>query len=225
VFKRFTDEARQVVVKAQDEARTLGHGHIGAEHLLLGVLAHEEGIGARILAEVGVTAAEVRSRIAPSAESAPSGQIPFTPEAKRVLELSLREALTVGHNYIGTEHIVLALGRLEAGDAARILSELGASTERLDDAFVQLVPAEVRAFTPSRRRRWRPGMGGFGMHSVPAYWEYRIERRPELSEDDAEWLNTLGAEGWELCAVVPSADRGTLVFRRQKTIGFRATGT
>jgi ATP-dependent Clp protease ATP-binding subunit ClpC len=225
VFKRFTDEARQVVVKAQDEARTLGHHHIGAEHLLLGVLAHEEGIGARILAEAGVTAAEVRSRIAAGGESAPPGQIPFTPEAKRVLELSLREALTVGHNYIGTEHIVLALGRLKGGEAARILSELGASAERLDDAFVRLVRAEVRAFTRGRRGRWRPGMSGFGVHSVPACWEYRIERRPELTEADAEWLNTLGADGWELCAVVPSADRGTLVFRRHKPIGFRATGT
>jgi ATP-dependent Clp protease ATP-binding subunit ClpC len=112
MFERFTERARQVVVLAQDEARGLRHNYIGTEHLLLGLLREEKGIAAGVLASLDVTAEEVRAqvaRIVGHGDETATGQIPFTPRAKRVLELSLREALTLGHNYIGSEHILLGV--------------------------------------------------------------------------------------------------------------------
>src|SRR5512136_706879 len=112
MFERFTERARQVVVLAQEEARALKHNYIGTEHLLLGLLREEEGVAARVLDGLEVSVEEVRAavvRIVGSGEESPQGQIPFTPRAKKVLELALREALSLGHNYIGTEHILLDL--------------------------------------------------------------------------------------------------------------------
>jgi ATP-dependent Clp protease ATP-binding subunit ClpC len=114
VFERFTERARQAVVLAQDEARGLGHNYIGTEHLLLGLLREEEGIAARVLearkVDLDVVRAEV-SRIVGIGEALETGQVPFTPRAKRVLELSLKEALALGHDWIGTEHVLLGLAR------------------------------------------------------------------------------------------------------------------
>ena len=110
MFERFTERARQVVVLAQEEARTLKHNYIGTEHILLGLLREEEGLAARVLESLDITVERVRAqvvRIVGSGEEVTSGQIPFTPRAKKVLELALREALSLGHNYIGTEHILL----------------------------------------------------------------------------------------------------------------------
>ena len=118
MFERFTERARQVVVLAQEEARTLKHNYIGTEHILLGLLREEEGLAARVLESLDITVERVRAqvvRIVGSGEEVTSGQIPFTPRAKKVLELALREALSLGHNYIGTEHVLLALVR---GDGA-----------------------------------------------------------------------------------------------------------
>ncbi|HEV2591713.1 MAG TPA: Clp protease N-terminal domain-containing protein [Gaiellaceae bacterium] len=132
MFERFTERARQVVVYAQDEARGLQHNHIGTEHLLLGLLREEEGLGARVLESLGVTLEEARGQVAPSVrqrETATTGQIPFTPRAKRVLELSLREAVQLGHDYIGTEHVLLGLAAERKGAAARILLDLGVSSQ------------------------------------------------------------------------------------------------
>src|SRR5690242_13811286 len=114
MFERFTERARQVVVYAQDEARSLRHNYIGTEHLLLGVLREQEGVGAQVLDRLGVSVDEVRSRVARivgQGDEATGGQIPFTPRAKKVLELSLREAAALKHTYIGTEHILLEIGR------------------------------------------------------------------------------------------------------------------
>src|ERR687885_250535 len=114
MFERFTERARQVVVLAQEEARTLKHNYIGTEHILLGLLREEEGLAARVLESLDITVERVRAqvvRIVGSGEEVTSGQIPFTPRAKKVLELALREALSLGHNYIGTEHILLGLVR------------------------------------------------------------------------------------------------------------------
>ena len=119
MFERFTERARQVVVLAQEEARTLKHNYIGTEHILLGLLREEEGLAARVLESLDITVERVRAqvvRIVGSGEEVTSGQIPFTPRAKKVLELALREALSLGHNYIGTEHILLALLEWEDGD-------------------------------------------------------------------------------------------------------------
>ncbi len=142
MFKRFTERARQVVVLAQDEARLLKHNYIGTEHELLGLIREEGGIGARVLASFGVTLEDVRSqvaRIVGSGEEVTTGQIPFTPRAKRVLELSLREALSLGHDYIGTEHILLGLVREGEGVANHILLDLGASPGELRSRVLQLL--------------------------------------------------------------------------------------
>lgn len=125
MFERFTDGARSVVVKAQGEARSMSHGQIGTEHVLLGLLTVQTGLGASALQQLGITAEMVRAdivEIVGLGENPPSGHMPFTPRAKKVLELSLREALQLSHNYIGTEHILLALEREGDGVAAKILA-------------------------------------------------------------------------------------------------------
>jgi ATP-dependent Clp protease ATP-binding subunit ClpC len=142
VFERFTERARQVVVLAQDEARALGHRYIGTEHLLLGLLREEEGLAARTLASLNVTIEEVRAqveRIVGRGEGDTTGQIPFTPRAKKTLELALREGLALHHNYIGTEHILLGLARLDEGVAYRILLEHGVDAERIRVEVVRML--------------------------------------------------------------------------------------
>jgi ATP-dependent Clp protease ATP-binding subunit ClpA len=134
VFERFTERARHVVVLAQEEARALMHSYIGTEHILLGLLREEEGLAARVLESLDISVERVRGqvvRIVGSGEEVTSGQIPFTPRAKKVLELALREALFVGHNYIGTEHILLGLVRENEGVAMQILADFGADDETI----------------------------------------------------------------------------------------------
>ena len=149
MFERFTERARQVVVLAQDEARALGHGYIGTEHLLLGILREEEGLGGRVLASLGVTVEGARdqvARIVGRGEEPPTGQIPFTPHAKRMLELSLREALSLGHNSIGTEHILLGLVRANDGVGAQVLAQFGLFAEHVRNRVITLLsgPQEAR---------------------------------------------------------------------------------
>jgi ATP-dependent Clp protease ATP-binding subunit ClpA len=135
MFERFTDQARRVVVLAQEEARLLGHGYIGTEHILLGLLAEGEGLAARALAalEIGLdTARELVAEIlGEGSGQPPSGHIPFTPRTKKVLELSLREAQRLGDSYIGTEHILLGLAREGEGVGVQVLDRLGASKDRV----------------------------------------------------------------------------------------------
>ncbi|GAA0915709.1 hypothetical protein GCM10009557_88450 [Virgisporangium ochraceum] len=142
MFERFTDRARRVVVLAQEEARMLNHGYIGTEHLLLG-LAHEgEGIAAKALESLGVTLEDVRLRVEQiigQGQQAPTGHIPFTPRAKKVLELSLREALQLGHGYIGTEHLLLGLVREGEGTATQVLAKLGAERNSVRETVVRLL--------------------------------------------------------------------------------------
>ena len=140
MFERFTERARQVVVLAQDEARALKHNYIGTEHILLGLLREEEGLAARVLESLDITVEEVRAqvaRIVGQGDEVTTGQIPFTPRAKKVLELSLREALALGHNYIGTEHVLLGIVREYEGVAARILLELGADAETIRNEVIR----------------------------------------------------------------------------------------
>src|SRR5579885_2073628 len=142
VFERFTDRARSVVVLAQEEARLLNHNYIGTEHLLLGLIRESEGIAATALERLGVSLEVVRSRVEEIigyGGSSPSGHIPFTPRAKKVLELSLREALQLGHNYIGTEHLLLGLIREGEGVAAQVLVKLGADLNRVRQQVLQLL--------------------------------------------------------------------------------------
>jgi ATP-dependent Clp protease ATP-binding subunit ClpC len=128
MFERFTDRARRVVVLAQEEARMLSHNYIGTEHILLGLIHEGEGVAAKALESLGISLEAVRAQVEEiigQGQQAPSGHIPFTPRAKKVLELSLREALQLGHNYIGTEHILLGLIHEGEGVAAKALESLG----------------------------------------------------------------------------------------------------
>jgi ATP-dependent Clp protease ATP-binding subunit ClpA len=134
MFERFTDRARRVVVLAQEEARMLNHNYIGTEHILLGLIHEGEGVAAKALESLGISLEAVRQQVEEiigQGQQAPSGHIPFTPRAKKVLELSLREALQLGHNYIGTEHILLGLIREGEGVAAQVLVGLGADLNRV----------------------------------------------------------------------------------------------
>jgi len=142
MFERFTDRARRVVVLAQEEARMLNHNYIGTEHILLGLIHEGEGVAAKALEALGISLEAVRSQVEEiigQGQQAPSGHIPFTPRAKKVLELSLREALQLGHNYIGTEHILLGLIREGEGVAAQVLVKLGADLNRVRQQVIQLL--------------------------------------------------------------------------------------
>jgi len=142
MFERFTDRARRVVVLAQEEARMLNHNYIGTEHILLGLIHEGEGVAAKALESLNISLEAVRQQVQEiigEGQQAPSGHIPFTPRAKKVLELSLREALQLGHNYIGTEHILLGLIREGEGVAAQVLTKLGADLNRVRQQVIQLL--------------------------------------------------------------------------------------
>ncbi len=154
MFERFTDRARRVVVLAQEEARLLDHDHIGTEHVLLGLLSEGDGVGARALASFGISVEPVRERlrdmIGESARGSVAEHIPFTPRAKKVLELSLREALQLGHDHIGTEHILLGLLREGGGAAAEVLVELGVDLPSARAAVVTLLGDDAGSAGPRR---------------------------------------------------------------------------
>ena len=142
MFERFTDRARRVVVLAQEEAVLLSHDYIGTEHILLGLIQEGEGVAAKALESLGISLEAVRAEVEETiglGHSSPSGHIPFTPRAKKVLELSLREALQLGHNYIGTEHILLGLIREGEGVAAQVLVKLGADLSRVRQQVIELL--------------------------------------------------------------------------------------
>jgi ATP-dependent Clp protease ATP-binding subunit ClpA len=160
VFERFTERARQVVVLAQDEARALKHNYIGTEHILLGLLREEEGLAARVLESLDITVEEVRAqvaRIVGQGDEVTTGQIPFTPRAKKVLELSLREAVSLGHNYIGTEHILLGLMRENKGVATRILLDFDADAAKVRNEVLGMLSGPgSRPVAPDTMQRPRP---------------------------------------------------------------------
>jgi ATP-dependent Clp protease ATP-binding subunit ClpA len=142
MFERFTDRARRVVVLAQEEARLLNHDYVGTEHLLLGMIAEGQGVAAKALESLGISLEAVRAQVEEiigQGQQAPSGHIPFTPRAKKVLELSLREANQLGHNYIGTEHLLLGLIREGEGVAAQVLVKLDADLPRVRQQVIQLL--------------------------------------------------------------------------------------
>src|SRR5476649_1702988 len=146
VFERFTDRARRVLVLAQEEARLLNHSFIGTEHILLGLIHEGEGVAAKALESLGISLEAVREKVEETigmAGTAPSGSPPFTPRAKKVLELSLREALQLGHSYIGTEHMLLGLVREGEGVAATVLQSLGADLPHVRQQVIQLLSGSV----------------------------------------------------------------------------------
>jgi Clp amino terminal domain, pathogenicity island component/UvrB/uvrC motif len=154
MFERFTDRARRVVVLAQEEARMLDHSYIGTEHILLALIREGGGVAAQALQPLGITEEAARQQVEEiigQGQQAPSGHIPFTPRAKKVLQLSMREAIALGHGYIGTEHILLGLIREGDGVAAQVLNRLGAEPDRVRQRVIQLVSA--------RRVQQEPGTG------------------------------------------------------------------
>ena len=166
MFERFTDRARRVVVLAQEEARLLNHNYIGTEHILLGLIHEGEGVAAKALESLGISLEAVRAQVEEiigHGGQAPSGHIPFTPRAKKVLELSLREALQLGHNYIGTEHILLGLIREGEGVAAQVLVKLGADLSRVRQQVIQL----LSGYAGSKEAGGAP-TGGGSTESAPS---------------------------------------------------------
>ena len=162
MFERFTESARQVVVLAQDEARELKHNYLGTEHLLLGLIREESGVAATVLMSFGITIEDVRAqveRLIGEGDEVTGGQIPFTPRAKKVLELALREALSLGHNYVGTEHILLGIVRENEGVAARILLDYDAVAEAVRNRVIEQLSPEPTA-TARGSTRVYPTMSG-----------------------------------------------------------------
>jgi ATP-dependent Clp protease ATP-binding subunit ClpC len=188
VFERFTERARQVIVLAQSEARTLKHNYLGTEHLLLGLLREEEGLAARVLATFEITVEEVRAQVARTVgqgDEVITGQIPFTPRAKRILELSLEAALDMGHNYIGTEHLLLGLLRENDGVAVEILAGFADLTAIRDGLLRMLSPARGETGGPPRLN-----------------WEYEVRTLEGSTETWPAQLTSWRREGWELLTVV-----------------------
>ena len=205
MFERFTDRARRVVVLAQEEARLLDHGYIGTEHLLLGLIHEGDGVAVKALESLGISLEAVRQQVEAiigRGQQAPSGHIPFTPRAKTVLELSLREAGQLGHDYIGTEHILLGLVREGDGVAAQVLVRLGADPNRVRQQVLQLLHGQAGkgAIGESGARR-KPG-GAWLADDALARIESAdrrlaaIERwvgiRPDLDDLDEEIARTRG---------------------------------
>jgi ATP-dependent Clp protease ATP-binding subunit ClpA len=181
MFERFTERARHLVVLAQEEARVLQHGYIGTEHLLLGLLREEEGLAARVLDSLGVEIDEVRAQVARvvgRGDEVTNGQIPFTPRAKKVLELALREARSLGHDYIGTEHVLLGLVRENEGVGARVLREFGVDAEKIRKEVV--------------RRLSGPGRGHPVVPDPPI--PFAAEVAKELERLDGERASSSGRE-------------------------------
>ncbi|CAN5804694.1 ATP-dependent Clp protease ATP-binding subunit [soil metagenome] len=163
MFERFTDRARRVVVLAQEEARMLNHNYIGTEHILLGLIHEGEGVAAKALESLGISLEGVREQVEEiigQGQTAPAGHIPFTPRAKKVLELSLREALQLGHNYIGTEHILLGLIREGEGVAAQVLQKLGADLNRVRQQVIQLLSGYAGGESGSSGSGQKAGVSG-----------------------------------------------------------------
>jgi ATP-dependent Clp protease ATP-binding subunit ClpC len=161
MFERFTDRARRVVVLAQEEARMLDHGYIGTEHLLLGLIHEGEGVAAKALKALGINLDAVRDEvkgIIGRGQQPPAGHIPFTPRAKKVLELSLRESTQLGHHYIGTEHILLGLVHEGQGVAAQVLVKLGADLNRVRQQVIQILHGQPGGGTQVKARGGRAAM-------------------------------------------------------------------
>jgi ATP-dependent Clp protease ATP-binding subunit ClpC len=185
LFERFTDTARRVVVYAQEEARLLDHSYIGTEHILLGLLHDDTETAVQVLTAIGADLQAVRGQVEEiigRGQDLPTGDIPFTPRAKKVLELSLREALQLGHNYIGSEHILLGLLREREGVGAQVLERLGAGFDELRQSILTLLRARQR---PRRSRSVFPAAGG-GLEEIETRLtaiEERLARIERLLQD------------------------------------------
>jgi ATP-dependent Clp protease ATP-binding subunit ClpA len=223
MFERFTDRARRVVVLGQEEARLLNHDYIGTEHLLLGLIHEGEGVAALALESLGMRLEAVRAQVQEiigrgESEAASSGQIPFTPRAKKVLELSLRESQQLGHNYIGTEHILLGLIREGQGVAAQVLVKLGADFSRVRQQVIQLlsgsaggseVAAETRLMqmtVPEDLREAEEQLVEVRRHKVAAIEAQDFDRAAALRDQELRLLERLAEREGEWRAGVDVAE-------------------
>ena len=212
MFERFTEPARQVIVLSQQESRSLAHDYIGTEHILLGLLREQNGLAAAVLGSLDISfegvLAQVEHIVGKGDASDATGQIPFTPRAKKTLDLALREALALGHDYVGTEHILLGLGQEREGVAFSILRHFGADAETIRNRVIAMLsdPDRREPVTPADRPR--AGVRG------PA-WEYRLERSPDVSTLSIDSLNELGSDGWEVAGVLPNDTELVLLLKRR----------
>jgi ATP-dependent Clp protease ATP-binding subunit ClpA len=236
VFERFTDRARRVVVLAQEEARMLNHNYLGTEHILLGLIHEGEGVAARALESLGISLEAVRQQVQEiigQGQQAPSGHIPFTPRAKKVMDLATREALQLGHNYIGTEHILLGLIREGEGVAAQVLVKLGADLNRVRQQVIQLLhgyPGEEPAGgRPRRGKRARARLMDDALARMDALDRRlaAIERwaamRPDLDDVDQEIAQVrrekeaaIDSQDFESAAALRDKEKGLLAARASK---------
>jgi ATP-dependent Clp protease ATP-binding subunit ClpC len=216
VFERFTERARQVIVLAQEEALLLKHDFLGTEHLLLGLLRDEVGVPREVLEGFDVTVEEVRAQVArivgPGSGATHGGMIPFSPRAKRVLELALRESNSLGHNHIGAEHILLGLVREGEGTAARILLDFDLDAETVRSAVIRALSGPT--LEPGSAARPREGFADELLVTIAPSWEYDVVPIAGVDELTTERLNERGAEAWDLVAVVGEAGDLRLVFKR-----------
>jgi ATP-dependent Clp protease ATP-binding subunit ClpA len=197
MFERFTDRARRVVVLAQEEARMLNHNYIGTEHILLGLVHEGEGVAAQALTSLGVSLDEVRKEIQEiigQGQTLPMGHIPFTPRAKKVLELSLREALQLGHNYIGTEHLLLGVVAEGEGVAAQVLVKMGATLPEVRAEVLKML--QGYAGTAPEVETAQPE--GFTAADEPATWPACPRCRKALED----------TVGYRVIDVPPAAEEG-----------------
>ncbi len=232
MFERFTDKARRTVVLAQEEARRLQHDHIGTEHLLLGLLRETDAVAATALTSLRISLEAARERVAatgpPQTASAPgaqsSGHIPFTPQAKRTLELALREALQLGHDYIGTGHILLGLVRDPGCRGASILSELGADEAAVREQVIELRPPiqprarSARPRLPTESTRWIESL----MARLAAL-EWFAGMTPDTAEVDEELArlrrekeSAIDAKDYQLAEALSDAETNLLIDRDRR---------
>jgi len=238
MFERFTDRARRVVVLAQEEARMLNHNYIGTEHILLGLIHEGEGVAAKALESLGISLEAVRQQVEEiigQGQQAPSGHIPFTPRAKKVLELSLREALQLGHNYIGTEHILLGLIREGEGVAAQVLVKLGADLNRVREQVIQLLHGHRGEADPaaSRQRGLPPEIIAARLHAIGARLsavEQRTGTGPDTGELDQQIEQVLrdrhaavDAQDYELAASLRDREKDLLAQQASRQQEWAAT--
>ena len=209
MFERFTDRARRVVVLAQEEARMLNHDYVGTEHILVALIREGGGVAAQALESLGITEEAARQQVeeivGPGQTGPQRGHLPFTPRAKKVLQLALREAIALGHGYIGTEHILLGLVRESEGVAIRVLNGLGVDPNRVRQQVIQLVSA--------RRAQQEPGTGRAGSTS----WHPRSAAVSPLSNGACRSSNNAWAPGRRYASSTGRLPRSAATRRRPST--------
>jgi len=209
MFGRFTEKARAAVVLAQDEARGLAHNYVGTEHVLLGLLGVQDGVAARTLARLGVDEQSFRGRVEEiigRGTETPAGQIPFTPRAKKVIELALREALALRHDYIGTEHLLLGIVKEGEGVAARVLRE-----QEIEEEQVRSVVLKLLALESGARVELAMELDPSAESEEQAYLAVDLEGG---AEEWTERLNALAGEGWEVVSLQQLGSGTRAVLRR-----------